>query len=271
MALTIYAIRNIANGKLYIGSTIQVPDERFLKHRSDLRHRRHSNEYLQRAWDKYGADSFQLEVVAEGLSIKDRDAIEASYIEQFQSYADESGYNLMRPIGSHLGHSPETRAKMSASKKGRKVPGKRFSPEGRAALSAARLGRPGPNMGRKFSAEVRAKMAEGQRRRAPDGPETRRKKSLAKTGVVASAETRAKISASKRGIPATEESKAAQRQRFIDNPELRIKAAEWAKLTPSRRGFKHTPEARAKMSETQKARLAAKRAAALQSQLALAA
>jgi hypothetical protein len=80
-------------------------------------------------------------------------------------------------------HTPEARAKISSSKKG-----KIFSAEHRAKLSAA-------NKGKTFSAEHRAKMSAANKGKTHSA-ETRAKMSAAKEGKILSSETRAKMSAS---------------------------------------------------------------------------
>jgi len=54
----VYQIKNKINGHCYIGSTNNIRI-RFINHRSSLNHNRHHSIYLQRAWNKYGADAFE--------------------------------------------------------------------------------------------------------------------------------------------------------------------------------------------------------------------
>lgn len=98
--------------------------------------------------------------------------------------------------------SPETRAKMSETRKGRRLSdahraatsagrmGIKFSDQTRAKMSAARTGI-------ERSSETRAKIADFQRGRTRS-PETRARMSAAKMGHTVTPETRAKISASNR-------------------------------------------------------------------------
>lgn len=53
----VYAITNMANGKMYIGSTHDLKF-RFGRHRAGLNRGTHHNEHLQRAWLKYGGTVF---------------------------------------------------------------------------------------------------------------------------------------------------------------------------------------------------------------------
>ena len=68
----IYKIRNVINGKFYVGSTNNV-HERFRTHRKKLRSGKHHCAHLQAAWTKYGEDVFKFEVietVPEGQSLQ---------------------------------------------------------------------------------------------------------------------------------------------------------------------------------------------------------
>lgn len=58
----IYKIRNVANGKFYVGSA-QNTHVRFRQHRRLLRKGVHHCKHLQAAWNKYGEDVFKFEVV----------------------------------------------------------------------------------------------------------------------------------------------------------------------------------------------------------------
>jgi hypothetical protein len=122
--------------------------------------------------------------------------------------------------------SVETRARLSAMRRGKKRPaelvaktaeglrGKPKSLEHRAKLAAANAGRVLPpetlakiaaaNRGRKHSAETRAKMSAVQSARTLS-PEARANIIAAHRGKVVSAETRAKMSAAKRGKPLAQE------------------------------------------------------------------
>jgi group I intron endonuclease len=57
----IYKIRNVVNGKFYVGSTTDTR-ERFRNHRKMLRGNRHHCRHLQASWNKYGEDCFKFDV-----------------------------------------------------------------------------------------------------------------------------------------------------------------------------------------------------------------
>lgn len=62
----IYRILNSINGKSYYGSSKEI-EKRWARHKRELRSGTHINKILQRAWDKYGENSFVFEVVEECL------------------------------------------------------------------------------------------------------------------------------------------------------------------------------------------------------------
>jgi group I intron endonuclease len=57
----IYKIRNVVNGKFYVGSTTDTR-ERFRNHRKMLRGNKHHCRHLQASWNKHGEDCFKFEV-----------------------------------------------------------------------------------------------------------------------------------------------------------------------------------------------------------------
>lgn len=183
----IYAISNMLNTNLYIGSAIDAR-RREWKHKSELNAEVHGNSHLQRAWKLYGADMFiffLLEAVVEKTSLLAR---EQYYIDMLNPE-----YNLCKTAGSILGlpRSEETKAKIRTTSMGHPV-----SKEARAKMSKSHTGLV-VQLGRLFSAESRAKVSKANKGR-PVSAEMRAKLSAAGQGHVVSAETRAKIGAKRR-------------------------------------------------------------------------
>lgn len=115
----VYAIRNTANGKCYVGSSSNVK-ARWRTHLKLLRAGRHYSKHMQSAWNAYGPDAFEfalIETVDDASRLTDR---EQYWIDSLQTVSPEYGYNS-RPLAE--------------SSRGRKA-----SDEERARLSAARMG-----------------------------------------------------------------------------------------------------------------------------------
>lgn len=87
----IYRIRNVINSKVYIGSTNNVK-KRFDTHICNLRNKTHHNKHLQNAWNKYGEDKFEFEIIEECEdSIKFQK--EQKYIDKYKYYWNNC-YNI---------------------------------------------------------------------------------------------------------------------------------------------------------------------------------
>ena len=88
----IYQIRNTINNKIYIGSTNNIR-KRWNNHRSKLNNRKHENQYLQLAWQKYGELAFEFTIIEE---VNDQNRIEREiyYLNEKKSYERDIGYNF---------------------------------------------------------------------------------------------------------------------------------------------------------------------------------
>lgn len=64
MTAGIYTIKNTLNHKIYIGSAVDIRG-RWGRHRFDLKRGIHTNENLQRSWNKYGQDNFEFHILCE--------------------------------------------------------------------------------------------------------------------------------------------------------------------------------------------------------------
>ena len=92
----IYRIYNIKNDKLYVGSAVNLHQRRHA-HFSLLKHNKHHSIYLQRAYNKYGEDSFFFEAI----EFCEKEIL----IEREQYYIDtlNPDYNICRVAGNKLG------------------------------------------------------------------------------------------------------------------------------------------------------------------------
>ena len=84
----IYQIKNIINGKLYIGKTEFSLEKRFKEHCKDAFRERNEKRPLYAAMRKYGIDNFEISLIEETDYPEDR---EIFWIEQKRSY--KIGYN----------------------------------------------------------------------------------------------------------------------------------------------------------------------------------
>jgi group I intron endonuclease len=117
----VYQIRNLINGKRYIGSAIDL-DQRWRSHLSLLKRHKHHSIKLQRAWTKHGIKRFVFEVLEE-CSAEYCVGREQHYLDTLlfasagDSRFDKLGYNICRVAESTMGRkaSKETRLKLSQS------------------------------------------------------------------------------------------------------------------------------------------------------------
>lgn len=75
----IYKITCTGNNEFYIGSSLNV-DERIYQHRCDLKHNRHHSTFMQRSYNKYGAESFVFDIIAEFKECTDELLREIEYL-----------------------------------------------------------------------------------------------------------------------------------------------------------------------------------------------
>ena len=111
----IYCIENLTTHKKYIGQSVDVID-RWRKHISELNHGSHHNDYLQKAWDKYGKDDFNFYVL-EYCSVEELNKKEDYYITSQNTIDRDYGYNLKSGGQDHNYQCQEVRDKISASNK----------------------------------------------------------------------------------------------------------------------------------------------------------
>lgn len=113
----IYQIRNTMTNDSYIGSSVKFR-KRMENHRNNLIKNKHHNIILQRVYNKYGVNLFEVSI----LELCEIDKL----IEREQYYIDNFNpkYNICKIAGSLLGYSPseETRKKLSVSGRGKRKP-----------------------------------------------------------------------------------------------------------------------------------------------------
>jgi group I intron endonuclease len=141
----IYKITNLVNSKIYIGKTIRDHRIRWSQHKDCARNKQKGgllDTYLYRAMRKHGVDHFNFEVIDQALLDEELLEKEMEWIARLDSANRKIGYN--GTLGGQSGvPTPETRGKMK---------GRPCSPETRAKIGAS-------NRGRVVSQEVRDKLS----------------------------------------------------------------------------------------------------------------
>jgi len=145
MTCGIYCIECLVNHNEYIGEGISI-EGRWRAHRSYLNRNIHHNQYLQRAWNKYGEENFKFYIV-EKCDKEELNEREIYYIKEWGTKAP-NGYNMTDGGDGIYGfhHSEETKIRISEN-----------SPH----LS----GKDHPMYGTHASEESRNKMSVGQKKR----------------------------------------------------------------------------------------------------------
>lgn len=189
----IYFIENIINGKIYIGSSINIY-KRIKSHKKYLMNGNHCNRKLQSAWDKYGENSFQFYCQEKIDNFNDLISREQYWIDLF--YSHEKGYNICGIAGSRLGVSF---TEIHKRKIGKANKGLKRSEETKRKISESHKGKPSPKKGIKCSEEAKRKNSEAHKGKKLS-EETKIKIGLASIGRIHSEESRKKISDSRKGM-----------------------------------------------------------------------
>ena len=163
----VYQIQNIVNKRIYIGASTNL-FRRTRSHRNRLNDNNHANKYLQKDWNKYGGDSFKINIIL--LCDGDKEILnlyEDLCFKLYRSENKEFGYNIKyrhsKKMKIQLGllrlgckHTEDTKKIISAFHKGNKY-----------------------NIGRKLTDECKRKKSEKMKGRT-FSDETKRKMSIAR-------------------------------------------------------------------------------------------
>jgi len=150
MISCIYTITNKVNGKLYVGKTNNFV-YRMSKHKYTLRNKIHINEHLQRAFNKYGEESFDFEILEE-CKEEYLYSQEHYWCNMLDAFNYNKGYNMKptHPLNK-AGNSVEAIEKTKKA-----LTGKKLSLEHKLKLSLAK-------QGRKLSDETKLKMSQASK------------------------------------------------------------------------------------------------------------
>lgn len=175
----VYTITNTLNGKVYVGSSVDVA-RRFSKHRCLLNRGVHNSRHLQKAWVRYGEAVFVFAVV-EVTGRDQRLTREQVWIGATRCCERDFGYNIAPIAGASMQgrkHTEAAREKIAASKRGKKRPpfsdewcrklssnfkGRRHTAETKLRMSAWQVGRVMSVVAReKMSVSAKARWAQGR-------------------------------------------------------------------------------------------------------------
>lgn len=182
----IYQIKNIITNIVYVGSAVNI-DKRWKRHVWELNNQSHSNIYLKRAWNKYGAENFKFEILEIIEDINKLIEREQFWLDWTKAANRKFGYNFRLDATSNAGlkFSEEHKRKISIAHIGKVVKEEtkeklrklKLSEERKIAISKFHTGRKASaatkalmsirGKGRKHSAETRAKMSEAQKGKVP--------------------------------------------------------------------------------------------------------
>jgi group I intron endonuclease len=229
----IYVIKNTTDGKVYVGSSININQRKYL-HFQSLKNGAHHSVRLQRAWDKHGSSTFSflvLEIVGDRTQLI---LSEQKWIDRLNAYGPD-GYNMVPNAGSNLGfaHSEQTKQKIAAKATGRPV-----SDETRAKMSAS-----SPRISKPLTEEQKKKISDKLKGRLLSA-ETKLKIGEASRGRVKSPEELAKLSSSMKGKNTRKHTK-----------DHCAKISESLKGNSYALGYKHSDETRAKVSMAGRGRI----------------
>ena len=135
----IYEIKNLVNNKIYIGSSSNI-NKRKTAHFSYLRRNNHPNKHLQNAYNKYGANNFEFNIL-EICTIDNIIQKEQYYIDNYLPH-----YNKRIIAESNFGWKPseeyikEFSIKMKGE--GNYFYGLKHSDETKEKMRLAKLGKP---------------------------------------------------------------------------------------------------------------------------------
>jgi group I intron endonuclease len=103
----IFQVKNIANGKVLLGSSLNLEGP-LNSHKFMLKIGRHRNPALQKDWNEYGSDKFVFEIL-EVVKVKDDPDFN---LEDELTLLEQIWFEKLQPIGEK-GYNPDTRIRQA--------------------------------------------------------------------------------------------------------------------------------------------------------------
>ena len=151
--MCIYQIKNLVNGKVYIGSSCSFKRRRW-QHISHLKKNKHHSVHLQRAWNKDGSENFKFEILEIVLESKETlFEIEQRYLDLIKPYNFKIGYNTSTDAVSGLKgkhHTEEVKKKIGEASRARPR-----TEENNRHISESHMGHKNPMYGTHLSDEAK--------------------------------------------------------------------------------------------------------------------
>jgi hypothetical protein len=111
MKTYIYAIKNVVNNKMYIGSSKSIKNRQY-EHFYQLKNNKHHSSHFQKSYNKYGKDKFFFYILEE-CTIENRKEREIYYINLYKTSERNFGYNTHEPNESNFKCSDKTKQLIS--------------------------------------------------------------------------------------------------------------------------------------------------------------
>ena len=117
----IYKITNTKRNQCYVGQSRNIK-KRIADHFNLLRGNRHPNPKLQNSFNKYGEEVFEWCIEAWCDDPDEMDEVENAFLSGEAVFAEPAYFNIAKAANTVMGyrkHTDDTRARISATKKGR--------------------------------------------------------------------------------------------------------------------------------------------------------
>src|ERR1035437_2049507 len=163
----IYKITSLDNNKFYIGSSKEIKI-RWNRHLNDLKNKKHGNIHLQRAFNKYGIDSFKFEIIEyceeHNLLIR-----EQYYLDTLKPYEDGFNIGVNSSGGDNLTNNPRREEIIENIKRSVNENISKMTDEEKKNKWSRGFGSDNPNYGNTWSEDSKIEASNFQKERVKNG------------------------------------------------------------------------------------------------------